>query len=93
MENLIVLGAVDVMGIVIACVIGGVCGFLAGQLLKGRGLGLVGNVIVGIVGGLLFSFLFSTFDMGLGGLVNQIVGGTIGAVLLLIGISFIKKAT
>jgi hypothetical protein len=42
---------------------------------------------------LLFSFLFSTFDMGLGGLVNQIVGGTIGAVLLLIGISFIKKAT
>lgn len=93
MDSLVLLGAVDVMGLVIACVIGGVCGFLAGQILKGRGLGLVGNIIVGIVGGLIFSFLFSTFDMGLGGLVNQIVGGTIGSVLLLIGISFVKKAT
>jgi len=54
-----------IMGLLIACVIGAVCGFLAGQLLKGRGLGLVG--------------------------VNQIIGGTIGAVLLLIGISFVKK--
>jgi uncharacterized membrane protein YeaQ/YmgE (transglycosylase-associated protein family) len=93
MDNLLLLGAVDIMGLVIACVIGAVCGFLAGQLLKGRGLGLVGNIVVGIVGGLLFSYLFSTFDMGLGGLVNQIVGGTIGAVVLLIGISFIKKNT
>lgn len=93
MENLLLLGAIDIMGLVIACVIGAVCGFLAGQILKGRGLGLVGNIIVGIVGGLLFSFLFSTFDMGLGALVNQIIGGTIGAVLLLIGISFIKKNT
>ena len=93
MENLIVLGAIDVMGLVIACVIGAVCGFLAGQILKGRGLGLVGNIIVGIVGGLIFSFLFSTFDMGFGGLVNQIIGGTIGAVLLLVAISFVKKVT
>lgn len=93
MENLILLGAIDVMGLIIACVIGAVCGFLAGQLLKGRGLGLVGNIIVGLLGGLIFSFLFSTFDMGLGPLVNQIVGGTIGAVLLLIGISFVKRNT
>lgn len=93
MNNLILIGAIDVMGLVIACVIGAICGFLAGQILKGRGLGLVGNIIVGIVGGLIFSFLFSTFDMGLGALVNQIIGGTIGALLLLIGISFIKKAT
>ncbi len=93
MEYLILLGVVDVMGLVIACLIGAVCGFLAGQLLKGRGLGLVGNIIVGLLGGLLFSYLFSTFDMGLGALVNQIVGGTIGALLLLIAVSFIKKAT
>lgn len=93
MENLILIGVIDIMGLVIACIIGAVCGFLAGQILKGRGLGLVGNIIVGVVGGLLFSFLFSTFDMGLGGLVNQIIGGTIGELALLIGVSFIKKNT
>ncbi|MDB4614378.1 GlsB/YeaQ/YmgE family stress response membrane protein [bacterium] len=44
-----------------------------------------------MVGGLLFSFLFSTFDMGMDGLVNQIIGGTIGAVVLLFIVRLIKK--
>lgn len=92
MENFVLVGF-SVVGLLVACVIGAVCGFLAGQILKGRGLGLVGNIIVGIVGGLIFSSLFSAFDMGFGVLVNQIIGGTIGAVVLLVAISFVKKVT
>lgn len=91
METMLVLGDVDVGGLIVACVIGGVCGWLAGQLMKGRGLGIVANIIVGIVGGLIFSYLFSTFDLGLGGLANQIVGGTVGAVLLLFVVSLVKR--
>ena len=85
------LGAINVIGLIIACVIGAVCGFLAGQIMKGRGFGLVGNIVVGVIGSLLFSFLFGTIDIGLGGMVNEIVGGTIGAVLLLFVIGFFKK--
>ncbi len=93
MEGVGVLAAINPMGIVIACVIGAVCGWLAGQIMKGRGLGILGNIVVGIVGGLLFSFLFGSVDIGLGSpLVNQILGGTIGAVGLLFLISLVKKA-
>lgn len=91
MDGLGVLAVVDVAGLAIACAIGGVCGWLAGQIMKGRGFGIVGNVVVGIVGGLVFSYLFSTFDMGLGSMMNQIVGGTIGAVVLLFLISLVKR--
>lgn len=84
----------EITGILVACVIGAICGWLAGQIMSGRGLGLVGNIVVGIVGGLLFSYLASVFKISIGsGLISQIVGGTLGAVLLLVGISFIKKNT
>ena len=45
--DLALLGAVNPIAIVIACVIGAVCGWLAGQILRGRGLGLVGNIVEG----------------------------------------------
>lgn len=83
----------DIMGILIACAIGAVCGWLAGQIMKGRGLGVVGNIVVGIVGGFLFSYLFGSLNLGLSPLVSQIVGGTVGAVLLLFLIGLVKKQT
>ncbi|MEM9413442.1 MAG: hypothetical protein AAGA30_20205 [Planctomycetota bacterium] len=58
MHNMLILAAVDPIAIVVTCVIGAICGFLAGQIMKGRGFGVLGNIIVGIVGAALFSFLF-----------------------------------
>lgn len=46
--------------------IGLLAGFLAGQIMKGSGYGIVGDVIVGLVGALLGGFLASA--LGLGGL-------------------------
>ncbi len=47
-------------------VIGLLAGFLAGQIMKGSGYGLVGDVIVGLVGAVLGGFLAAA--LGLGGL-------------------------
>jgi uncharacterized membrane protein YeaQ/YmgE (transglycosylase-associated protein family) len=38
-------------------------GWLAGQITKGRGFGLVGDLVVGILGSLLGSFLFGLFGI------------------------------
>jgi len=46
--------------------IGLLAGFIAGQVMKGSGYGLVGDIVVGLVGALLGGFLASIF--GLGGL-------------------------
>ena len=83
----------DIWGLLFALLIGAIAGFLAGQIVKGHGFGLVGNIIVGVVGALVFGFLFGNFNLLNSPLLNEIVGGTLGAVLLLFVIGLIKKAT
>jgi len=92
--DMVLLGAVlNVQALVVTLVIGAVCGFLAGNLLKGSGMGLVPNIIVGVVGALIFGALFGSLSLVSVPFVNEIVGGTIGAVILLFAISLFKKAT
>ena len=83
----------DLVGLLIALLIGAVAGFLAGQIVKGHGFGLVGNIIVGIVGALVFGAIFGNFNLLNSPMLNEIAGGTIGAVLLLFVIGLIRKAT
>ncbi len=47
------------MGILAWIIIGLIAGWLAGELMRGSGFGLVGNIIVGIIGALLGGFLAS----------------------------------
>ena len=83
----------DITGLLVALLIGAVAGFLAGQVVKGHGFGILGNIIVGIVGALIFGFLFGNFNLLNSPMLNEIAGGTIGAVVLLVVIGFFKKAT
>jgi len=43
----------DATGLISFLLIGLVAGWIAGNLMKGRGLGLVGNLIVGVIGAFL----------------------------------------
>lgn len=73
--------------------VGLVAGWLAGQLVRGGGFGLVGDIVVGVVGALIGGFLFSAFGVSAGGgLLGSIVVATIGAVVLLFIIRMIKRA-
>jgi uncharacterized membrane protein YeaQ/YmgE (transglycosylase-associated protein family) len=64
--------------------IGLVAGWLAGQLVKGGGFGIVGDLVLGIVGAVLGGFIFRLFGLtGNGGLIGSLVVATLGAVILL----------
>lgn len=82
----------NVTGLLIALLVGAAAGFLAGQIVKGHGFGLVGNIVVGIVGALVFGALFGSFNLLSSPMLNEIAGGTIGAVILLFVIGLIRKA-
>ena len=43
----------DITALILFLLIGIVAGWLASTLMKGRGLGLVGNLIVGVIGAFL----------------------------------------
>jgi uncharacterized membrane protein YeaQ/YmgE (transglycosylase-associated protein family) len=72
--------------------IGLLAGFLAGQLLKGRGFGLVGNLIVGVLGSLVGGAIASAVGLGATNILGSLLIATGGAVVLLLLVGLIKKA-
>lgn len=82
----------DIISLIIFLAIGALVGWLAGLIVKGRGFGTIGNIIVGIVGSVLGGFLFGLVGITAGGLLGNIIMATIGAVVLLSSIRLIKKA-
>lgn len=80
--------------IIITLIVGAVAGWLAGLVVQGSGFGLIGDIIVGILGALLASFLFPFFGIALtfgGGILGAIVTAFIGAVILLLIVGLIRR--
>ena len=73
-------------------VVGMVAGWIAGNLMKGRGFGIVGNMVVGVVGAVLGGFLFGLLGLSVSNIIGSLITAVVGAVVLLFAISFIKKA-
>ena len=70
---------------------GTLSGWLAGQFWKGSGFGLVGNLVVGIFGGILGGWLAGKLRHIGNGLVYRILVSAGGAWVLLYLISLVKK--
>lgn len=73
-------------------IIGLVAGWLAGQLMKGGGFGLIGDLVIGVVGAFIGGWLLGALGIFAGGLIGNLVTATIGAVVLLLLIRLIKRA-
>jgi uncharacterized membrane protein YeaQ/YmgE (transglycosylase-associated protein family) len=81
-----------VQALLIWLVIGAVAGWLAGQIVKGYGFGLIGNIVVGIVGAFIAGWLLPRIGfVFIGGIGAEIINAVIGAVILLVVIGFFKK--
>jgi len=65
-----------------AIIVGGIAGWLAEQFMKSN-LGLLMNIILGIVGAALASALFGLVGIGFGGWLGYLIAGFIGAVILI----------
>jgi len=82
----------DLVGLLIWLAIGAIAGFIAGQLMKGGGFGVLGNIVVGILGSFLGGFIFSQLGMSAGGgYLGSIITAVIGAVVLLFIVGLVKK--
>jgi uncharacterized membrane protein YeaQ/YmgE (transglycosylase-associated protein family) len=79
--------------LIIWLLIGGIAGWLAGVLVKGYGFGLIGNIIVGIVGAFVGGWLFGALGVASYGILGAIIGATVGAVILLVLLRFIRRVS
>jgi uncharacterized membrane protein YeaQ/YmgE (transglycosylase-associated protein family) len=74
-------------------IVGLVAGWLAGVLVKGRGFGIIGDLVVGVIGAFFGGWLFGALGASTGGgLLGSILVATVGAVVLLFIVRLLKRA-
>jgi len=79
--------------LIVWLVIGAIAGWLAGLIVKGYGLGLIGNIVVGIIGAFIAGWLLPRIGIVIGGgMIASIINATIGAVVLLVIVGLFKRA-
>lgn len=73
-------------------IVGGVAGWLAGQVMKGGGFGLITNIILGIIGGVVGGWLLGVAGVSVGGgLVGSIITAAVGAMAVIFVAGLFKK--
>jgi uncharacterized membrane protein YeaQ/YmgE (transglycosylase-associated protein family) len=70
------------VGWIAAIVIGGIAGALAEQFMKSD-MGVVMNIVLGILGAAIASFLFGLVGIRFGGWIGYLIAGFIGACILI----------
>ena len=70
------------IGWIAAIIIGGIAGWLAEQFMKSD-MGLLMNIVLGIVGAAIASAILSFFGIVLGGRIGYLIAGFVGACLLI----------
>ncbi|MCL2452488.1 MAG: GlsB/YeaQ/YmgE family stress response membrane protein [Alphaproteobacteria bacterium] len=79
--------------LIIWLLVGAAAGWLAGIVVKGRGFGPISNIILGILGSIVAGIIFPVLGIGfMPGLVGDVVYGAVGAILILVVVSWIKRA-
>ncbi len=78
---------------IVALIIGGVCGCIAGHIMK-TNYSLLGNVILGVIGGLVGKVIFmilGIIGLSIGGWIGSIIGGVAGSCIVIYVARMIKK--
>ncbi|GEM_PF-407304 len=76
-----------IVGFAISLVIWAVTGYFAGQLLRGEGYGVIGNVVIGAIGGVAGSLFMSIFGWFLPFQIpffGGIIAGVLGAIAFIV---------
>ena len=71
--------------------IGILAGFLAGKIMRGRGYGLIIDLLLGIVGSMLGGWVFRLLGLSASGIVGELVVATIGAILLIVIVRSLRR--
>jgi uncharacterized membrane protein YeaQ/YmgE (transglycosylase-associated protein family) len=78
--------------LLIFLIIGIVAGFLAGKIMKGSGYGLIGDLICGVIGAFIGTWVFGLLGISWGGILGLLAASVVGALLLLYAIRLVKKS-
>src|SRR3989338_440543 len=78
--------------VLVFLLIGLIAGWLAGVLVKGRGFGLLGDILVGVIGAELGGWIFGRLGLSAYGFGGAVLMAFVGAVALLAVIKLVVNA-
>ncbi|EGW54764.1 GlsB/YeaQ/YmgE family stress response membrane protein [Candidatus Endoriftia persephonae] len=78
-------------GMVYFLIVGLLAGWLAGLILKGRGFGLIGNLLLGVVGAFLGGLMFQFLGLSSDGFIGSLITATVGAIVILVVAGRLKR--
>ncbi len=83
----------DLQSLITVLMIGAVAGWLGSAIVKSENMGLLGNIVIGIVGAFIAGYVLPIVGFAFGGsLIGSILNATLGAIILLVLIRVIKRA-
>lgn len=71
--------------------IGLAAGYIASLIVKGTGSGLLLNLVIGIIGGVLGGWLFTLMGIGSENMLGSLITSTVGAIALLLIVSLFTR--
>lgn len=77
------------IGWIAAIIIGGLAGWIASGIMKSD-TGILLNIILGIIGASVASFLFSFFGVSFYGWLGYLIAGVVGACILVWGVRAVR---
>ena len=83
----------ETQSIIMMLLIGSIAGWLAGLIMKGKGMGFIINALLGIAGAFVGNYLFEQIGFSTGnGLIGAVFTSTAGAVVLLFIVGVLRKS-
>jgi len=79
-------------GLIYWIMVGLIAGWLAGQVMKGGGYGVVVDIVLGILGGIVGGWVFGVLGFHAGGTIGQNIVAFVGGVILVWVARKLKKA-
>jgi uncharacterized membrane protein YeaQ/YmgE (transglycosylase-associated protein family) len=65
-----------------AIFVGLIAGWLAGKLMRGRGYGVIADIVLGLIGAVIGEWLFARLGVPMYGGISFLAMATVGAVIL-----------
>jgi uncharacterized membrane protein YeaQ/YmgE (transglycosylase-associated protein family) len=88
---------IDAGQLIVWLIIGTLAGYLAGQVVRGKGYGVLGNMLIGLVGAVIGGLLFELFDVEISGLptftfsLTDLIVAFIGALILIVATRMVRR--
>lgn len=85
------------IGLIVSLIVAGVAGWIAGNIMKSQpfviaGSPIVGNVVLGLIGGVVGRAMLWVLGFAAGGIVAQLIAAVLGAIVVIYVVGQLRKA-